>query len=196
MERTVSHVSKSIVLFSLIFFLGCSQQRVYQNPERDRSMSEDSGIIYLDEEEPGAKKNENNTAAQTTQNEGIDDSGIIYLSEEEQRSTSQNKTQQPKQVTGDAQLGKASYYADKFHGRKTASGELYDRDKMTAAHRTLPFGTMCKVTNLANGKSVEVRVNDRGPFSRGRVIDVSYKAMSLLGGIHAGLIEVKVEALK
>ncbi len=196
MERTVSHVLKSIVLLSLIFFAGCSQQRVYQNPEKDRSMSDDSGIIYLDEDEPGTKENENNTAAQRTQNAGKENSGIIYLSEEEQRSVNRNETQQPKRVTGDAQLGKASYYADKFHGRKTASGELYDRDKMTAAHRTLPFGTMCRVTNLANAKSVEVRVNDRGPFSKGRVIDVSYRAMSLLDGIHAGLINVKVEVIK
>jgi hypothetical protein len=60
--------------------------------------------------------------------------------------------------------GKASYYGDEFHGRKTASGEIYDRNRMTAAHRTLAFGTVCRVTNLKNGKTAVVRVNDRGPF--------------------------------
>lgn len=92
--------------------------------------------------------------------------------------------------------GKASYYSDKFQGNRTASGELYDRNKLTAAHRTFPFGTICKVTNLANGKSVNVKINDRGPFSKARVIDLSYKAMEILDGIKAGVIEVKVEVVE
>ncbi|RMF58956.1 MAG: septal ring lytic transglycosylase RlpA family protein [Calditrichaeota bacterium] len=93
------------------------------------------------------------------------------------------------------QYGKASYYADKFHGRPTASGEPYDRNKLTAAHRTLPFGTRCRVTNLANGKSVIVRVNDRGPHVESRVIDLSYRAAKEIGLIQAGIADVKVEVL-
>lgn len=123
-----------------------------------------------------------------------DDDGIIYLD---------NKEQQPQQAKSDettqvvkVEYGKASYYADKFQGRATASGELYDRDKLTAAHRTLPFGTLCRVTNTTNKKIVTVRINDRGPHVSGRIIDLSYQAMRLLDGIRAGEIDVMVEVLK
>lgn len=104
-----------------------------------------------------------------------------------------NQTQQ--QVVN-VELGKASYYADKFQGRSTASGEPYDRNKLTAAHPKLPFGTRCRVTNLSNGKTVEVRINDRGPFSKSRIIDLSYKAAAQLDGIRAGVFNVKVEVLR
>ncbi len=92
--------------------------------------------------------------------------------------------------------GKGSYYADKFEGRKTASGEVYRANKSTAAHKTLPFGTMVKVTNLANNKSVIVRINDRGPFTKGRIIDLSKSAAKKLDGIRAGIIDVKIEVIK
>lgn len=89
--------------------------------------------------------------------------------------------------------GEASYYADKFNGRRTASGERFSNNEMTAAHRTLPFGTMVMVTNPANGKEVVVRVNDRGPFIRGRVIDVSKAAARKLELIGPGVAPVIVE---
>lgn len=82
--------------------------------------------------------------------------------------------------------GSASYYAAKFNGRRTASGERFDNAAMTAAHRTLPFGTLVRVTNLANGRSVVVRINDRGPFSAGRMIDVSRAAAEEIGLIGPG----------
>lgn len=94
------------------------------------------------------------------------------------------------------ETGKASYYADKFQGRKTASGELYHKDSVTCAHRTYSFGTTLKVINLKNNKSAIVRVNDRGPFIQGRIVDLSRKAMENLGGIEKGIIEVKIEILK
>jgi rare lipoprotein A len=90
------------------------------------------------------------------------------------------------------ETGKGSYYADKFEGRSTASGEKFDQGKMTAAHRTLPFGTKVKVTNVANGRSVTVTVNDRGPFAAGRIIDVSKKAANKLGMVNAGVANVKI----
>jgi rare lipoprotein A len=93
-------------------------------------------------------------------------------------------------------FGKASFYGAEFHGRKTSSGETYDQNRLTAAHRTLPFGTVCRVTNLKNGKSVVVRVNDRGPFIQGRILDLSYKAANLLEGVKAGVMDVKIEILK
>jgi rare lipoprotein A len=92
--------------------------------------------------------------------------------------------------------GMASYYAKKFHGRKTASGERFNMRKFTAAHRTLPFGTRVRVTNLSNGKSVVVRVNDRGPFKRGRIIDVSYAAAKAIGMVRAGTARVRIEIVK
>ena len=79
------------------------------------------------------------------------------------------------------QKGKASFYADKFNGRKTASGEKFRNSKLTAAHKSLPFGTKVKVTNLKNGKSVKVEINDRGPFVAGRIIDLSKKAARKIG---------------
>ena len=93
------------------------------------------------------------------------------------------------------QTGLASYYADKYHGRTTASGERFDTNKLTAAHRTLPFGTRVRVTNLDNGKQVIVKVNDRGPFVNGRVIDLSRAAAKRVDMIRAGLAKVKVEVL-
>jgi len=96
------------------------------------------------------------------------------------------------------QYGKASYYGygDEFHGRKTANGEIFDRNALTAAHPTLPFGTLCRVTNRSNGKSVVVRINDRGPFKGGRIIDLSYAAAKEIGAVRAGVVDVKVEVLK
>ncbi len=96
---------------------------------------------------------------------------------------------------GYTQTGKASYYAEKFQSRKTASGELYDKAKRTAAHKKLPFGTEVRVTNISNGKSVIVRVNDRGPFSKGRIIDLSSSAFRSIGRLAQGGIDVKIEVL-
>jgi rare lipoprotein A len=93
------------------------------------------------------------------------------------------------------QTGKASFYADKFEGQPTASGEKYKHSKLTAAHKTLPFGTKVKVTNIANNESVEVTINDRGPYVDGRVIDLSKSAAEKLGYINNGLAEVKVEVI-
>jgi rare lipoprotein A len=96
---------------------------------------------------------------------------------------------------GQIDKGLASYYADKFQGRKTSNGERYDKNKLTAAHRTLPFGTKVKVTNTKTGKSVIVRINDRGPFIKGRIIDVSKKAAKDLGMLKTGVIQVEVRII-
>jgi len=90
------------------------------------------------------------------------------------------------------QGGIASWYGPRFHGRRTASGERFDQDKMTAAHRTLRFGTIVVVTKPKNGRSVEVRINDRGPFIRGRIIDLSRAAAAELGIKKAGLARVRI----
>jgi rare lipoprotein A len=99
------------------------------------------------------------------------------------------------QAQGFRQRGTASWYGRRFHGQKTASGEPYDMYAMSAAHPTLPIPSYVRVTNLANGRSVVVRVNDRGPFHAGRIIDLSYAAAYKLGFIGAGSASVEVEAL-
>jgi len=91
--------------------------------------------------------------------------------------------------------GTASWYGPKFHGKKTASGEIFDMYELTAAHKSLPMETKCVVTNLNNGKSVIVRINDRGPFAKERVIDLSYASAKVIGMIHSGTVLVKVEVL-
>ena len=93
----------------------------------------------------------------------------------------------------DVQQGKASYYAQKFHGRMTASGERLHRDSLTCAHRYYPFGTLLKVYNPANGRSVLVRVTDRGPYVRGRIIDLSWRAAKELDIISKGVAMVVVQ---
>jgi rare lipoprotein A len=94
------------------------------------------------------------------------------------------------------QEGIASYYAEEFHGRKTSNGETFDMNALTAAHQTLPFGTLVRVTNKATGKSVVVRINDRGPFLKDRIIDLSRAAAEKIGMIGPGTAEVHLEILE
>lgn len=94
------------------------------------------------------------------------------------------------------QYGMASYYGSKFHGRKTASGEIFNKWDYTCAHKKLPFGTKLKVTNLKNKKSVIVRINDRGPFIKGRIIDLSYAAAKKIKMIKQGTAKVKIEIVR
>ena len=94
------------------------------------------------------------------------------------------------------QTGKASWYGDAHHGRKTASGETFDMNALTAAHRTLPLGTRVLVTNLANGRSIEVRINDRGPMVPDRIIDLSRAAARALGGVGAGVFRVRIAVVE
>ena len=93
------------------------------------------------------------------------------------------------------QKGLATYYGDKFQGRKTANGELFCQTRLTAAHRTLPFNTWVKVTNLENLRAVVVRINDRGPFVRGRIIDLSKRAGFEIGLLQDGNVKVQVEVV-
>lgn len=91
--------------------------------------------------------------------------------------------------------GKASFYYGKWIGRKTANGEIYRRQDVTAAHKTLPFNTKVRVTNLRNGKSVVVRINNRGPYIKGRILDLSLAAAQQIGMTKAGVVPVRAEVL-
>jgi rare lipoprotein A len=101
----------------------------------------------------------------------------------------------PPPAVGREEIGLASWYGAPHHGRRTASGEVFDMHQLTAAHRTLPFGTRVRVTNRDTGQSAELRINDRGPFVDGRILDVSYAAARLLGAIGPGTIPVRVRVV-
>jgi len=105
-------------------------------------------------------------------------------------------TSQPVSTKGAYQVGIASYYAHKFHGRPTASGEVFDMNGISAAHRVLPLGTIIRVTHLGNGLSLECKVNDRGPFVKNRVLDLSLGAAKRLKMVEAGTAKVKIEIVK
>lgn len=92
--------------------------------------------------------------------------------------------------------GKASFYAMKFQSRKTANGERFDQQASTAAHKKLPFGTKVKVTNIKNGKSVIVRINDRGPFTADRIIDLSRSAFKRIGHLDKGILDVRIKVIQ
>jgi rare lipoprotein A len=111
------------------------------------------------------------------------------------RSTIQEIPSRPSRPSGAVQEGRCSFYGREAQGGPTASGERFDMNKLTAAHRTLRMGTHVRVTNLRNGRSVVVRINDRGPYGRGRIIDVSYAAAKALDMIDAGVVPARVEVL-
>src|SRR5437867_9843576 len=101
----------------------------------------------------------------------------------------------PPPIVDGVQVGVASWYGPGFHGNRTANGEIYDQYELTAAHPSLPLGTRVMVTNLENGRAVQVRVNDRGPFVDGRAIDLSYAAARTLGMVGPGTVRVRIEVL-
>lgn len=94
------------------------------------------------------------------------------------------------------QIGIASYYGKKFHKKRTANGEIFNMYKVSAAHKSYPLGTKVRVTNLENGKSLKLIINDRGPFVRGRIIDLSYKAARKLGFVNQGTVKVRIDVLR
>ncbi|CAM3082191.1 septal ring lytic transglycosylase RlpA family protein [Streptobacillus felis] len=119
--------------------------------------------------------------------------------EEETDKKKENKEENETQEVVETKVyetGIASYYGERWNGRKTASGEIFDTWKISAAHKKLPFGTKVKVTNIKNGKSVIVRINDRGPFVKGRVIDLSKAAFKQIEDLNKGITKVKLEIVK
>lgn len=141
--------------------------------------------------------------AQTTYPEGffkeVQTLGIPSNSATNEQEKSQPKDEKQAASWTEAeyfQNGVASFYGEQWNGRRTANGEIFNTYELTAAHKTLPFGTKVKVTNESNGKSVIVRINDRGPFVKGRIIDLSTAAFSTIGDVESGITKVKLEILK
>lgn len=124
---------------------------------------------------------------------------LIFLNNCASSSRFASKNQNRKSTNvrdGEVLVGFSSYYADKFHGRKTANGEIFNMHDYTAAHKNLPFGTILLVTNLDNGKNVKVRINDRGPYVAGRILDLSLQAAKDIGLIKTGVAKVSIKILK
>jgi peptidoglycan lytic transglycosylase len=101
----------------------------------------------------------------------------------------------PGSLVDSYEFGGASFYGREFEGRRTASGERYDGEALTAAHRTLPFGTRVRIVNLANDRAVEVVINDRGPHRKGRIVDLSHRAAELIGLLRVGVGRVRLEVI-
>lgn len=118
----------------------------------------------------------------------------VYRSISDAGMDTNNKAQKREKIA-ESFSGTASYYADKFHGKKTANGEIFNMNDLTAAHKTLPFGTVVIVTNLKNNKSVKLRINDRGPFVKDRIIDVSLAAAKELDMLGSGTADVRIDVL-
>ena len=112
------------------------------------------------------------------------------------RDTAERRTTKGPTLDYGYQTGMASYYGSEFHGRPTSSGEIFDMNGMTAAHQTLPLGTVIRVTHLGNHKSVVVKVNDRGPFVGDRILDLSYGAARQLGMVQEGVARVRIDILE
>ena len=112
------------------------------------------------------------------------------------KTTTKKATSKKTTASKTYQTGLASFYGGKWHGRKTANGEIFNTNSLTAAHKTLPFNTRVKVTNLSNGKSVIVRINNRGPYIKGRIIDLSTAAFTSIESRNKGITRVKLEIVK
>ena len=161
------HVKPSIVICAVILLMifGCGRPQYYVKPPQTGS----SKTVVLPETKDGKIP------------EPYEVNGQLYYPLPD--------------AEGFVQYGKASWYGDDFHGRPTSSGEIYDMHKMTAAHKTIPLGTYVKVLNLSNNSEAIVRINDRGPFVKGRIIDLSYAAAKDIGMIGPGVVEAKVVAM-
>ena len=176
----------AIVLAALISFQGCGI--IADTPSRALSTRE----VPPSESQPGDLSSEKLPApARRSETPPVAD---LPSPPETKQTPRAAKIPEPAQPTR-TETGLASWYGAKHHGKRTASGEVFNQEHFTAAHPTLPWGTRVKVINLDNGKSVDVRINDRGPFKQGRIIDVSRAAARALGMVRQGIATVRIEWL-
>lgn len=204
-------MQRAVVWILLILIVIANCAAFQNNTPKNQNVD---GIIFLDENEEKKNDKETNEKKEETiqqysngnanankkeeKTEEIrnlkDVDGIIFLDTEDQANEIPGQTFTPS--LNNFERGKASFYSNALKGNKTASGEIYDPKKLTAAHPTLRFGTKVLVTNLYNGNSVVVRINDRGPRVKSRIIDLSYAAAQQLEMIESGIAEVTVEVIQ
>lgn len=192
-------MNRFVGLMLLLIIISCTHFN-----KKNKTSQKVDGIIFIDEaeEKKPAKtpKSSSEASSQEKKQENPEEvrnfkdmEGIILLDFEDQ--VNETAGQPLNRNQNKIEKGKASYYAMNLKGNKTASGEVYDPFKLTAAHPSLPFGTKVRVTNLYNNASVIVRINDRGPHVKSRIIDLSYAAAEKLDMISAGIAEVAVEVV-
>lgn len=165
--------SNYLSLLAILFCISCSSNITITGNRYNRSSNNTENTI---------------TDYNTEKHKGKYKIGVPY--------TVKGKTYYPEENNRYNEIGIASWYGDEFHNKKTANGDIFDMNSMTAAHKTLPMPSIVKITNLENGKSTKLVINDRGPFVDNRIIDVSRKAAMELGFINKGITKVKVEFLK
>jgi rare lipoprotein A len=181
LKRRDSTTLAAVLSISAAFLAGCA------SPQPKASLGKSRSKEYFAESEYGVKASPRVTTKRTRlpRGGGRDQVGKPYQVK--------GKWYYPKEMSSYSKAGKASWYGDAFHGRLTANGEIYDMTHLTAAHPTMPLPSYAKVTNVANGSSIVVRVNDRGPYAHGRIIDLSRRAAEMLDYTRTGVAEVKVE---
>ncbi len=168
-----------VSLFALVLVAGCGPRRVTANRQPASSQPSDSSPETVESTKPSTDAAPPPTSAKPTATPA----------------PKRSKSPQPPAPAGYLEEGNASWYGVPFNGRRASNGEIYDMYKLTAAHRTLPFETMVRVTNLNNGKSTTVRITDRGPFVDNRIIDLSLAAAREIESIGPGVVPVRVEVL-
>ncbi|MCP4221144.1 MAG: septal ring lytic transglycosylase RlpA family protein [bacterium] len=180
-----------LILASIVFFHSCSTTKDIQTEPSERPEQQET--------EPSERPEQQETepSEQPEQQEIVDtQKGPVVLEKIEPKTKPSKKFITPAPVGEIFQTGMASWYGGEFQGRRTANGEIYDMYKLTAAHKTLAFNTILEVENLNNGKRIRVRVNDRGPFVKGRILDLSYKAAQRLGCDADGTAPVTLRRVK
>ena len=180
-KRVRRAVTCAVLASSVAAVAGCASQKVTEVSPKKRSKEYFAESIYGVKASPRVSNKRTNLP----RGGGRDQTGQPYMVK--------GKWYYPKEEKGYKKTGGASWYGNAFHGRLTANGEIYDMTHLTAAHPTMPLPSYARVTNMANGNSVIVRVNDRGPYEKDRVIDLSHRAAELLDYSHAGMASVKVE---
>jgi len=186
--KSIQYMAIAFFLSAIGWGLNASEATAGTNNKRDKIFAEVSSLDTSENQSLSLHLLLANSFANQTQKIDLQDD--FELSNLEQTIPIQNQT-----VIARTFGGKASWYGPGFHGRLTANGERYNQNAMTAAHKNLKFGTRVKVTNLNNGRSVIVRINDRGPFAKGTVIDLSAAAARSLNMINSGVARVKVTIL-
>ena len=204
---------RKIVLF-IIFFLSCAAGKVSQKKDVPYDLayknknSEGSEVLSKPNEESNTNKYQGNKLNNANSMEFLQEEKANTNSQDDDRRKN-NKSEEKvndidniefdnykaKDLDGYEEVGYASFYGKRFHGMKTASGEVFDMYKLTAAHRTLPFGTIVEVENIENHKKIRVKINDRGPYAKNRIIDLSYIAAKRLGFINKGTSLVKIRVI-
>ncbi len=197
------------ILSIFVIFLLCACESTASNhkkPKRSYTNIDKNKRLKSRSKNTQNAETDNLAAAETVKNKITNDDSVASATDEDGKYLGIYKVGNPYEIQGVAyfpenfeeyeETGMASWYGSDFHGKKTANGEIYNSATMTAAHPTLPMPSMVKVTNLRNNKSAIVRVNDRGPFSKSRVIDVSEKAAETLGFKGQGTTVVRIQLLR